>query len=638
MLAAFANAFRTPDLRKKIFFTLGILAVFRLGSIIPTPNVNVGQVDFCLTQATSGDQQGLYSLINLFSGGALLQLAIFALGIMPYITASIILQLLTVVIPRLEALKKEGQSGQTKITQYTRYLTLVLAVLNATAFVTVAVNDRLFTGCTGLVYSKDIFPVVVMILTMTAGTSVIMWMGELITERGVGNGMSVLIFTQIAATFPSALWSLKVARPGSQGWVVFLLVLALGLVVMAGVIFVEQSQRRIPVQYAKRMVGRRMFGGTSTYIPVKVNQAGVIPVIFASSLLYLPALYAQFQPDSEVSRWIQANFITGDHPVYMATFFLLIVFFAYFYVAITFNPQEVADNMKKYGGFIPGIRAGKPTENYLAFVLSRLTFPGSLYLGLISLIPSIAFILLNANQNFPFGGTSILIIVGVGLDTVKQIESPAPATQLRRVPPLMRLLIMGPPGAGKGTQAGLIAEHYGIPAISTGDIFRAMKTADTPLAHQVRAIMDSGGVRQRRGHQRHRAGAAHPARLPQRLPARRLPADPGAGPDPRRRARHQGQPAGRRGLAAGRGRGGRAAAAQAGRDRGPLRRQRGHHPDPPARVRGEDRAAAGRLPAGRDPDRGRRPRPDRRGLQPAVRRPRQGRSRHCLKSSPSSIG
>ena len=236
---------------------------------------------------------------------------------MPYITASIILQLLTVVIPRLEALKKEGQSGQTKITQYTRYLTLVLAVLNATAFVTVAVNDRLFTGCTGIVYSTSIFPVVVMILTMTAGTSVIMWLGELITERGVGNGMSVLIFTQIAATFPSALWGLRVARPGSQGWVVFLLVIALGLVVMAGVIFVEQSQRRIPVQYAKRMVGRRMFGGTTTYIPIKVNQAGVIPVIFASSLLYLPALYAQFRPEGRMSTWIQANFVTGDHWVYM---------------------------------------------------------------------------------------------------------------------------------------------------------------------------------------------------------------------------------------------------------------------------------------------------------------------------------
>ena len=251
MLSAFANAFRTPDLRKKILFTLGILAIFRLGSIIPTPNVNAAQVNICLRQATSGDQQGLYSLINLFSGGALLQLAIFALGIMPYITASIILQLLTVVIPRLEALKKEGQSGQTKITQYTRYLTLVLALLNSTAFVTVAVNDRLFTGCTGIVYDTGYFPVIAMILTMTAGTSVIMWLGELVTERGVGNGMSVLIFTQIAATFPSALWSLKVARPGQQGWVVFLLVIGLGLLVMVGVIFVEQSQRRIPVQPVK---------------------------------------------------------------------------------------------------------------------------------------------------------------------------------------------------------------------------------------------------------------------------------------------------------------------------------------------------------------------------------------------------
>ncbi len=423
MLASFANAFRSPDLRKKIFFTLAILAIFRLGSIIPTPNVNVAQVQTCLKAATTGDQQGLYSLINLFSGGALLQLAIFALGIMPYITSSIILQLLTVVIPRLEALKKEGQAGQTKITQYTRYLTLVLAVLNSTAFVTVAVNDRLFTGCTGIVYDKGVFPVVVMILTMTAGTSVIMWLGELITERGVGNGMSVMIFTQIAATFPTALWSLRVARPGSQGWVVFLLVLALGLVVMAGVIFVEQSQRRIPVQYAKRMVGSRMLGGTTTYIPIKVNQAGVIPVIFASSLLYLPALYSQFQPEGRASSFIQTYFIKGNHPLYMAAFFLLIVFFAYFYVAITFNPEEVADNMKKYGGFIPGIRAGKPTESYLAFVLSRLTFPGALYLGLIALLPSVAFIFLNANQNFPFGGTSILIIVGVGLDTVKQIES-----------------------------------------------------------------------------------------------------------------------------------------------------------------------------------------------------------------------
>jgi preprotein translocase subunit SecY len=237
--------------------------------------------------------------------------------------------------------------------------------------------------------------------------------------------MSVLIFTQIAATFPTALWSLKVARPGSQGWIIFLLVIGLGLLVMLGVIFVELSQRRIPVQYAKRMVGRRMFGGTTTYIPIKVNQAGVIPVIFASSLLYLPAMAAQFNQSSNSVwvRFINNYLVRGNHPLYMLTFFLLIVFFTYFYVSITFNPQEVADNMKKYGGFIPGIRAGKPTEDYLSYVLSRITLPGSLYLGLIALIPLIALVLVNANQNFPFGGTSILIMVGVALDTVKQIES-----------------------------------------------------------------------------------------------------------------------------------------------------------------------------------------------------------------------
>ncbi len=424
MLSAFVNALRTPDLRRKIFFTLAILAIFRLGSVIPTPNVNIVNVNACRLEATSGTNAGLYSMINLFSGGALLQLAIFALGIMPYITASIILQLLTVVIPRLETLKKEGASGTAKITQYTRYLTLVLAVLNATAFVTLAVNGQLFQGCTrDLVYDKGIFAIVTMVLTMTAGTSLIMWMGELITERGIGNGMSVMIFTQIAAQFPASLWSIKESREGSAGWLAFATVMAVGLLVMLGVIFMEQAQRRIPVQYAKRMVGRRLFGGTSTYIPMKVNQAGVIPVIFASSMLYLPVLYAQFQPDSPVSSWIQTHLVRGTGFWYNGIFLVLIVFFTYFYVAITFNPEEVADNMKKYGGFIPGIRAGKPTEEYLAFVLSRLTAPGALYLALISLIPAIAFIFFNAQTNFPFGGTSILIVVGVGLDTVKQIES-----------------------------------------------------------------------------------------------------------------------------------------------------------------------------------------------------------------------
>ena len=428
MLSAFANALRTPDLRRKILFTLMILAVFRLGSTIPTPNVNIVNVNQCRTEATAGDAAGLYSMIQLFSGGALLQLAIFALGIMPYITASIILQLLTVVIPRLEALKKEGASGTQKITQYTRYLTLVLAVLNSTAFVTLAVNGQLFQGCSlDLVYDKSIFPIITMILTMTAGTGVIMWLGELITDRGVGNGMSVMIFTQIAAQFPASLWAIKESREGAQGWLYFIIVLIIGLGVMAAVIFMEQAQRRIPVQYAKRMVGRRLLGGSTTYIPMKVNQAGVIPVIFASSMLYLPVLYAQFQPGTAdnpnpVSSWIAANLTTGNW-VYESIFFVLIIFFAYFYVSITFDPVEVSDNMKKYGGFIPGVRAGKPTERYLAHVLSRLTAPGSLYLALIALIPAIAFIVIGTHNKFPFGGTSILIIVGVGLDTVKQIQS-----------------------------------------------------------------------------------------------------------------------------------------------------------------------------------------------------------------------
>jgi preprotein translocase subunit SecY len=369
------------------------------------------------------ENDGLYGLINLFSGGALLQLTVFALGIMPYITASIILQLLVVVIPRLETLKKEGQAGQTKITQYTRYLTLGLAILQATGITALARNRQLIQGCDlPLLHNEDsLTTMVVMVTTMTAGTAVIMWLGELVTDRGIGNGMSILIFTQVIATFPSSLWGVKT----TNGWWIFGVVLVIGLILVAAVIFIEQAQRRIPVQYARRMVGRKMFGGSSTYIPLKVNQAGIIPVIFASSLLYLPAMALQFNQNSD-SLWVElinTYFVSGSHPVYMAVYFALIIFFVYFYVSITFNPEEVADNMKKYGGFIPGIRAGKPTEEYLSYVLSRITFPGSLYLGLISLVPLIAFVLIGANQNFPFGGVSILIMVGVALDTVKQIES-----------------------------------------------------------------------------------------------------------------------------------------------------------------------------------------------------------------------
>ena len=419
MIAAFGKAFKTPDLRKKIFFTLSIMALFRFGSVIPTPGISYTNVQTCLSQVQTG---GLFGLINLFSGGALLQLSVFALGIMPYITSSIIVQLLTVVSPRFEALKKEGQSGSAKLTQYTRYLTIGLAILQSSGLVAVArTPGRLFSGC-----SAEIIPdtswsrILTMVVVMTAGTSVIMWLGELITDRGVGNGMSILIFTSIAASFPGQLWSIRLQK----GLFVFLIVMAVGVLIVAAVVFVEQAQRRIPVQYAKRQVGSRSYGGASTYIPIKVNQAGVIPVIFASSLLYIPSLVVNLSgSQASWAVWIQQNFVTGDHWTYVLTYFAMIIFFTYFYVSITFNPEEVAENMRKYGGFIPGIRAGRPTVEHLQYVLSRITAPGSLYLGLVAIIPVIALALVGATQNFPFGGTAILIVVGVGLDTAKQIES-----------------------------------------------------------------------------------------------------------------------------------------------------------------------------------------------------------------------
>ena len=419
MLSAFGKAFKTPDLRKKIFFTLSIMALFRFGSIVPTPGVSYENVQICINQADNG---GLFGLINLFSGGALLQLSVFPLGIMPYITASIIVQLLTVVIPRFETLKAEGQSGTAKLTQYTRYLTIGLSILQSTGLIAVArTPGRLFSGCSFPIIPDTTWPrIMTMVFVMTAGTAVIMWLGELITDRGVGNGMSILIFTSIAASFPSQLWSIRLQK----GLFAFIFVTAVGILVVAAVVFVEQAQRRIPVQYAKRQVGRQSYGGTSTYIPIKVNQAGVIPVIFASSLLYIPSLIVNFSGSSAAwAVWIQQNLVTGDHPIYIIVYSAMIIFFTYFYVAITFNPDEVAENMKKYGGFIPGIRAGRPTAEYLQYVLSRITAPGSLYLAFVAIIPIIALILFDATGNFPFGGTAILIVVGVGLDTAKQIES-----------------------------------------------------------------------------------------------------------------------------------------------------------------------------------------------------------------------
>ena len=425
MLSAFGRAFKTPDLRRKLLFTLGIITLYRFGTHVPTPGVSYTLVQQCIEGADTSS--GFLGLANLFSGGAMLNISIFALGIMPYITASIITQLLTVVIPRFEALKKEGQAGQAKMTQYTRYLTIALAVLQSSTLITFARNpEQLFgPGCTNVLADDSMVTILIMVLTMTAGTGLIMWLGELVTDKGVGNGMSLLIFTSITATFPSSLWAIQ-QRDGR--WDLFFLVIAIGFVIIAAVVFVEQSQRRIPVQYAKKMVGRQMYGGTSTYIPIKVNMANVIPIIFASSMLALPQMIAQFQSDPACNNpgwvdWINTYLVRGDHPIYMAVFTAMILFFTFFYVSITFNPTEVADNMKKYGGFIPGIRAGRPTAEYLQYVLTRITVPGAIYLALISLIPLVAFVLIGANQDFPFGGASILIMVGVGLETVKQIES-----------------------------------------------------------------------------------------------------------------------------------------------------------------------------------------------------------------------
>ena len=421
MLSAFRNAFKIPDLRKKILFTLLIIAIYRLGSHIPLPGVDFEQVERLKSEAEQG---GIYGLINLFSGGALTNFAIFALGIMPYITSSIIMQLLTVVIPRLEAYAKEGEQGQKKITQYTRYMTVVLALLQSLGIVVTANSGRLFQTASGQGI-KDFFGAnltpgrtFLVVLTLTAGTAMIMWLGELITQRGIGNGMSMLIFASIISRFPFESASIY----GQAGGVKTAVVGALGIGIVVAVVLVEQAQRRIPVQYAKRVVGRKLYGGSSTYIPLKVNQAGVIPIIFASSLLYLPVLASTIMQNEGFKTWVQNNFASGNSVWYVATYFMLIIFFTYFYTAITFNPVDVADNMKKYGGFVPGIRPGRPTAEYLDHILTRITLPGSAFLATIAVAPFIVQGVWKITA-FPFGGTAVLIVVGVGLETMKQLES-----------------------------------------------------------------------------------------------------------------------------------------------------------------------------------------------------------------------
>ncbi|PID98645.1 MAG: preprotein translocase subunit SecY [Actinomycetales bacterium] len=416
MLKALAAAFRTPDLRRKLLLTMFIMLLYRLGTYVPAPFVSYENVDTCLKQSGTGD---LLTMMNMFAGGGMLKLSIFALGIMPYITSSIIVQLMRVVIPKFEELHKEGQSGTAKLTEYTRYLTIFLAILQSSVIVSVA-NNALFKGCTvqpmpnGSAVTR-----LLTILAMTAGTGLVMWLAEVITERGVGNGMSLLIFTGIAASFPTML---STVAKSAGGFTDVVIVVALFLAITVVVVFVEQSQRRIPVQYAKRVVGRRTYGGTSTYIPLKINMANVIPVIFASSILSLPQMISQFGDQTAGwVQWLSRNF-TWSSPWYMLVYAIMVIFFAFFYTSITFDPEEIADNMKRYGGFIPGIRAGQPTADYLRYVINRINWVGALYLAAIALIPHIVFNQMGI-QSMRFGGTSIIILVGVGLQTVKDIDA-----------------------------------------------------------------------------------------------------------------------------------------------------------------------------------------------------------------------
>ena len=419
------QALKTKELRNKILFTLGIIIIYRIGSFIPTPGVDYTVVQQCVGKMNNASENFI-GLVNLFSGGAMLQLSIFALGVMPYITASIVIQLLRVVIPRFEALHKEGQSGEAKLTQYTRYLTIGLAVLQSTTILVTARSGALFNyQCSQVVPDGSVWNLVVMVLIMTGGTGLIMWMAELVTDKGLGQGMSILIFMSICSGFLPQLWEIGWGTNGTDGnWGKFAAVVGTLLVIMILVIYVELAQRRIPVQYTRRMIGRKMYGGSSTYLPLKINMSGVIPPIFASSILAVPTLIAQFgNSDQSWVKWINSSLANTTSVWYIALYALMIVFFCFFYTEITFNPDETADNMKQYGGFIPGIRAGSATSNYLSYVMNRLNTVGAVYLLFVALIPTVLIMALNLNTKLPFGGTTILIIAGVGLDTLRQAKA-----------------------------------------------------------------------------------------------------------------------------------------------------------------------------------------------------------------------
>jgi preprotein translocase subunit SecY len=411
VLQTILNAFTVQDIRKKLLFTAGILALYRLGAYIPSPGVDASAIKDGLNNVGGSNILGF---LNLFSGGSLSRLSLFALGIMPYITASIILQLLTVVVPSLERLQKEGEVGQQKITQYTRYLTVVLAFAQSLGFVFLFTSSS-FTGGASVIGERTFPKVFLIVVTLTCGCTLLMWMGELITQRGIGNGISLMIFASIVSRIPEGIQ--KWWTNPDQVFVVMMPFIALAVIV--AIVFVQEGQRRIPVQYAKRVVGRRMTSGGSTYLPLRVNMAGVIPVIFAASIMAFPPTIGQLINTPAALDFAAFFSPNSWHYVVGEVFFIII--FTYFYTAVTFNPVDQADNLKKYGGFIPGVRPGRPTAEYLDRILSRLTFPGALYLGAVAALPTI--LISQTSANFFFGGTSILIVVGVALDTVKQLEA-----------------------------------------------------------------------------------------------------------------------------------------------------------------------------------------------------------------------
>lgn len=418
MIGGFQNITKIPELKKKILFTLFMLAVYRVGCHIPTPGIDGA----ALAAFFSARQGTLFGLFDMFSGGALSQMSVMALGIMPYISASIILQLMTVVVPYLEKLKKEGEQGRKKITQYTRYGTVILSIIQGFG-IAIGLENMTSPGGAMIVPAGGWGFRLLTVITLTAGTSFLMWLGEQITERGIGNGISLIIFAGIVAGFPAGVAnSFSLMSTGELTPFFMALIVALMIMVVGIIVFVERGQRRIPVQYAKRVIGRKMYGGQSTHLPLKVNTAGVIPPIFASSIIMFPATIANFLSVDEFP-WLQhiVNALNPGHIIYTLIYVAFIFFFCYFYTAVQFNPVDVADNMKRSGGFIPGIRPGKNTAEYIDRVLTRLTFSGAIYVSAVCVLPNI--LIYHQNVPFYFGGTALLIVVGVAMDTTNQIES-----------------------------------------------------------------------------------------------------------------------------------------------------------------------------------------------------------------------